>query len=55
MEPYTYEYINPAWFLVKFLETHFPYIEVYTDLDFSILSVIIQQQIQRSMGTPSLP
>lgn len=54
MEPYIYECINPAWFLVKFLETHFLYIEVCTALDFSILSVTIQQQIQRSMGTPSL-
>lgn len=35
---------------MKLLEKHFLYTEVYTFLDFPILSLIIKQQIQRSTG-----
>lgn len=46
--------MNLACFLVRLLEKHFLYTGICTLLDFSILSVTIKQQIQRSTGTFSV-
>lgn len=44
--------LKSSLFFSELLEKHFLYIEACTLLDFFFVSVIIKQQIQRSIGTP---